>query len=179
MILISKVTVTAPDRGKDFEARLRVAGSRAMRNAVLFLEGEVAKRTPVGVSGQLRQGIRGVVRNPTLGVVGATGPGAFYADIREFGRRPGKMPPPAALENWIRLTARGRVFLNAIAAKYNLPPQRALKAAAFLKARAIGRRGYRGAFMFQKAEKAARNKVIAIYQKTILKEMGSKNYRRG
>jgi hypothetical protein len=179
MIVITNITVTSPDRAKDFEAQLQVAGSRAMRNAVLYLEGEVAKRTPVGVSGQLRQGIRGVVRNPTLGVVGATGPGAVYADIREFGRRPGKMPPPAALENWIRLTDRGRVFLKSIAAKYNLPPQRALKVAAFLKARAIGRRGYKGAFMFQKAEKAASNKVIAIYQKTMFQEMGSKNFRRG
>lgn len=129
--------------------------SLAMRNTVVFGEGQIAKATPVGVTGHTRQGITGKVINAASGVIGVQGPAGKYAEFVESGRKRGKFPPPAPIELWLKRTAKGRAFVAAVKAKYKLKSDKAaLKQAVFLKQRGIGRRGTRGAFMFKKSTAA-------------------------
>lgn len=121
------------------------------RKGVTIIRG----KTPVGVRGNLKAGIfykiAGTIRQRAL-VFDVKGVGKRYAEYREEGRKPGKRPPPGKIEEWIEGTPRGRKFLAAIMRRYGIKNREAgVRSAAFLKGRAIGRMGYKGAFMFKKS----------------------------
>ncbi len=103
------------------EAELEGAALRATEKAVLLVQGEAQRRAPVD-TGALRRSITGQVRplgakpvgslsarkvgnafpGQKVGLVGTVGTKLSYARAVEFGRRPGKRPPTAALKGWAR-----------------------------------------------------------------------------
>ena len=104
------------------------------------LEAEVARRTPAGVGGQA--GLRGSIHGETVSlsghsVAGVVGTPLEYGEVVETGRRPGKFPPLAPIELWVRR-------------KLGVPDAEA-RGVAFLVARKIARVGFDGAHMFEKA----------------------------
>ena len=125
--------------------------NEAGRQGVLL----VKERTPIGVTAALHRGIfykiAGNVRQRVL-LIDVKGRAGVYKTYREEGRKPGKQPPSHKIENWLRHTPRGQFFVDAIMRKYKIKDRdRAVRSATFLKARAIGKRGYKGAFMFKKS----------------------------
>jgi hypothetical protein len=111
---------------------------RVMTDIVTRLESEVVRRTPAGVGGSagLRGSIFGEVAatagQPVTGLVGTAMP---YGEVRELGRRPGKMPPVDPIAMW----ARSILGLG----------EKEAKRAAYAIAMKISRVGYKGAFMFR------------------------------
>lgn len=146
------VKITSPtnlDFVKIFDEEVR----RAIQESLIVLQREVATNTPVGVTGTLRAGIARRMITNRKGEVAVRGPAQKYADIREVGRLPGKMPPHEPLELWVKRKLR--------------PAKDKLKSATFLVRRKIGRAGYRGAFMFRDAENKKRNEVLRILRRGI------------
>lgn len=134
------------------DQRLKAAAERASREIgdqvhrtvtgiALDAEGGVIKNTPVGATGHLRQSITHDVSGSGIAIVGrvySTDVPVKVASVEE-GRAPGRMPPMAPIELWLRRKA----GINS-------------RSVAFLVARAIGRRGTKGAHMFQKGYGVAR-----------------------
>jgi hypothetical protein len=115
-------------------AAVEAALRRTVELLAVDIEGGVIAHTPVGATGHLRQSITHDVSGSGLLVVGRV----YSTDVPikvlsvEHGRRPGRMPPRRPIELWVnRKLGEGR-------------------AVAFLVARAIGRRGTRGAHMFER-----------------------------
>lgn len=110
-------------------------------------KGEISERAEIGSTGAERGGWfiemhgrgtprpRGIIGNPIL-----------YSEIREVGRRPGRMPPPAALMPWV-------------GTKLGIPPGPERESVAFLVARKIGARGYKGSYHMRDGWEAARRKI--------------------
>jgi hypothetical protein len=138
---------------------------RAMTEIVLFGESEIAKNTPVGVTGHARQGVIGKVLSPFLGIIGFHGSAAKYGRFVEHGRKRGKFPPFAAIELWVKRTEEGKRLIAWVKRTYKIKNNaQALKQATFLKARAIARRGTRGAFMFKKAVPKVKQHAQTIFE---------------
>lgn len=100
--------------------RLQTETQIAMQKSVLLIEGtarELAPRDTGRLGGSISSRITG--RGATL--LGEVGPSVKYGFWVERGRRPGKLPPIAAVAGWAR--------------RHGMSP--------FLVARAIGRRGTR------------------------------------
>jgi len=119
-------------------------------------ESAVVQFTPRGVGPvHLFQTVTGEVRGAGLNITGEV----FSTDVPikvltvEYGRTAGKPMPPwgpgSALALWVERKAGGD------------------KSAAFLIARAIGRRGTKGAHMFQRAFDARRAEVEALFDRVI------------
>lgn len=133
------------------DQRLKAAAERAPREIgdqvhrtvtgiALDAEGGVIKNTPVGATGHLRQSITHDISGSGIAIVGrvySTDVPIKVASVEE-GRAPGRMPPMAPIELWVRRKLGGD------------------RNVAFLVARAIGRRGTKGAHMFQKGYGVAR-----------------------
>jgi hypothetical protein len=115
----------------------------AMYEAVAFLERKVKELTPQGVSGAqggLRAGIKGEVKGKGTPVIKGivTHQSLEYGDVIEKGRTAGRtMPPSGVLIKWIEQ-------------KLGLYGNEA-KRVEFLVRRKIGRKGFPGAHMFEKA----------------------------
>jgi len=78
------------------------AVTKAMRQSGLAIQGEAAILAPVN-TGALRQSITTEVdQRPPFALWVEVGPTVTYGRYVEFGRKPGKMPPVAALEPWVR-----------------------------------------------------------------------------
>ena len=107
---------------------------RAMTESVITVEGQVVTRTPVNF-GTLRQSISHSVRGQGIGIIGEVATPSAYGLPVEFGRKPGKFPPLAPIELWVRR-------------KLNVPEAQ-VESVAFLVARKIARSGTKGAFMFR------------------------------
>lgn len=137
-------------------------GVLAMRKSLAIIETNVVSRTPVGVSGQLRQGWSSQVRGTPLEAT-------FYGKVMnpivyglpvEEGRRPGKMPPIAPIELWV-IRKLGIVGADS-------------RGVAYLVARKIGRSGTKGAFMAKKGAEASISEIKAIWARfpgTIVEEI--------
>lgn len=94
-----------------------------MSESVAYLQTEIKKELPRGGTGILRGTVFNEVRGTTLeGLRGVVASPLKYAIVVEKGRRPGRMPPVAAIELWAKRVI-GQSGLG------------------FVIARAIGRRG--------------------------------------
>lgn len=106
--------------------------NRAVTGITLDAETGVIAATPVGATGHLRQSITHQVSGSGIAVTGRV----YSTDLPikvasvEHGRGPGRMPPIAPIELWVRRKLGGD------------------RRVAFLVARAIGRRGTKGQHMF-------------------------------
>lgn len=127
----------------------RVFGD-TMLKTVTYGETEVAKRAPVGVSGNLRAGIFGKVLQYNRGKIAVQGPAVRYAEVVEYGRKPGKFPPQAPIMLWVKRVIR--------------PREGELESVTFLIQRKIARKGTKGKFMFKKAEKSIRRFAGQAFQ---------------
>jgi len=94
------------------------------------------QETPVGWSGQLRGGYQVDVLRLPHGARGALLNPTAHHDIRDQGRHAGRRPPVSALIPWV-------------GSKLGIP-EPARTRVAFLVARKIGAKGYRGAHMVDK-----------------------------
>lgn len=123
-----------------FDSALNGEARRTMQQSVDVVEAQVAAYTPVN-TGTLRAGtttdilgagfnIQGVVMNPVM-----------YALPVEEGRKPGRMPPVGAIQLWVIRKGIGN--------------RNDSQSTAFMIARAIGRRGTKGAYMFKRGYQAA------------------------
>ena len=150
----AKVIVTRKTR--EIPNVLRREFTRAMKLAVVHLEGEVKKKTPINF-GMLRKSIVSHTKfNPLRGEVFATMPGRAYVDYVEFGRKAGKQPPSGTGSS-LRLWVRRKLKLSGSA----------LATATFLIARAIGKRGTKPVKMFKNTEEQERNKVMRMFKEAI------------
>ncbi|GER92685.1 hypothetical protein A45J_0403 [hot springs metagenome] len=139
-----KVTVT--QKGKIFEGVsqeiVRDNLAQAMYEATQFLEREVKKRTPQGVGGAkggLMSTIQGeVIGKGTTAIKGIVAHQSEYGDVVEKGRTAGKAwPPEGSLIRWIEV-------------KMGLSGDES-KRIEFLVRRKIGKKGFPGAHMFERA----------------------------
>jgi hypothetical protein len=122
---------------------------RAMIESLAIVEEAVVQRTPVN-TGALRQGIATKINGTPIsalfeGQVFAGGAGGIYGLPVEKGRRAGRMPPPDAIELWVR--------------RKLAVSEEEVSRVAFLIARAIGRRGTVGVHMFEEGLKASERLV--------------------
>lgn len=126
-------------------ARMR----RAMSAAVVTIEGEWKRTSPVGATGRYRQSIASEVRSAGSDIVGRVGSPVTYAAVQELGRRPGTAPPPGALDSWVR-----RVM--------GISDEDAPRVA-FLIGRKLKRHGMPGRFYGRRAFERVRRRVIAFF----------------
>ena len=134
-------------------ARSPMRLATAMRLGIEIGKSEVVQRTPVGWSSALRGGYHTEMRGQgTIRPRAILANAILYHDVREEGRRPGRMPPVAALIPWV-------------GSKLGVPPGDERRQVAFLVARKIGRRGYPGAFMVRDGWTAARLLIRPIFTK--------------
>ncbi|KKL13387.1 hypothetical protein LCGC14_2526250, partial [marine sediment metagenome] len=111
-------------------------------------------------------GVTGQVLSPFEGRVGEQGPATRYIDVIEKGRRPGKFPPPDAIELWLRRTSKGKAFVSSVKSTYNIKSQAsALRQATFLKSRGIAQKGIRAVKMFEKTERSERRRIERFFRK--------------
>ena len=126
-------------------ARLDIPGRLGIliRTSLEVGRSAITENTPVGFSRTLRGGYSVVMLELSARrIAGAIVNPAPYHDIRDVGRRPGKRPPTAALIPWV-------------GTKLGIPPGPEREGVAYLVARKIGARGYRGARMVDKGWKVA------------------------
>jgi len=142
---------------------------RKTKIAVLMqLTNDIADKTPVGVSGQLRAGVDWKEEGWNKGRVYEKGPGARYVEVVEKGRRKNKkFPPPDAIKLWLRRTDKGRAFVAQIREKYNLTASKALDRATFLKSRAIARFGTKPVKMWEKMFKKRKRWIKRKFLKAV------------
>lgn len=124
---------------------------RYMRISVDVLEAQIAARTPVGATGNLRSATATEIRGARLNITGEVTNPVLYAEPVERGRRPGKMPPVDAIEYW--------VIRKGIAA-----PGPESRATAWLIARAIGAHGTKGAHMFEEGLNASEPSILSLWR---------------
>ena len=75
----------------------------------------------------------------------------MYSNYVEFGRRPGKWPPAGPIQLWVIRKLR--------------PPAEEVEMVTFLVRRAIGRKGTKGAKMFQRAwDEGGKRRVNRFWQ---------------
>ncbi len=97
--------------------------TRGMTRSVIAVEGDAKRNAPVD-RGQLRRSLTHTVKASGRDIVGTVGTNLLYARVVEEGRRPGSQPPTAPIAAW--------------ATRHGIPTT-----AAYVIARAIGRRGTR------------------------------------
>lgn len=145
LTLAARITGTGPlgpGPRRPVGAELQRRADAAMTETVFFLVREVKRRTPQGVfgaQGGLLASIQGdLAGRGTPALKGIVASDKAYAETVEKGRRPGKaLPPEGVLIRWIE-------------EKLGLEREDALEAEYPIR-RKIGRKGFEGVFMFQKA----------------------------
>lgn len=125
---------------------------QAMTGSLELFKNEVVGRTPVGATGQARQSINSLPRGRPPNFEGQVVMTVLYGLPLEHGRQPGKPPPPIApIQLWVER-------------KLGLSGEEA-EQAAFLIARAIGRRGTQGAKMFEQGFEAGKPAVEKLWER--------------
>jgi hypothetical protein len=76
-----------------------------------------------------------------------------YPAVMEFGRQPGRMPPPEALERWVHL-------------KLGVPADKA-PGVAFQVARSIGRKGIKGRFFMRRAFERSKAAIDGFFRSAL------------
>lgn len=118
----------------------------------------------------LSEGLRYWVDETKDGFVlrfGARGPAAKYAGYSDKGRGPGKMPPIAPIESWIKVKP---VKLRDKRGKFKKRTPAAIRSAAFLIARKIGKEGSKGHFAMTDAINTYRPEIEAV-KKAVAKDV--------
>lgn len=121
----------------------------AMYASLSVLEQAVTVRTPVN-AGTARQGWTTQVTGTPARLLGELFNPVAYALPVETGRRPGKQPPIETIQLWVTR-------------KLGLTGKDA-RSAAFLIARAIGRRGTKGAYMLRDGWAQAEPLIIRLHE---------------
>lgn len=142
----------------------------AMNESVTYIQAEVQKGTPVDMGilrGSIFTEIRGTAIPDMTGIIASP---LSYAGFVERGRKPGSKPPPVdALLTWVERHLQPHVLAVSIktrrATKVMIGDQKtkAIRGVAFLVARAIGKRGIKGKFMFRNAAQRGRRVVSGIF----------------
>ena len=133
--------------GEGLTRRVFEAAREAVGDIADYFQREVVRRTPSGATGALRASIRARVRGQTLDALrGEVASPLAYARTVEYGRPPGSSIPPWRAGSPLYLWTRRRVSVG----------DGEVERVSFLIARAIGRRGIRGRFMFRDAFEAGR-----------------------
>jgi len=124
--------------------------AKRMQASVDAFQQAVQVETPVGATGGARGSITQYLEGSPLDLTGVVTMGVLYGEPLEYGRAPGRMPPPAALELWVTR-------------KLGLVGKE-MEQVAFLIARAIGRRGTQpGARMFERGYNNAHGAVERLW----------------
>lgn len=126
---------------------------KAMSQSVITIEGRSKVHSPVGVSGRLRNSMASEVRGTGVditGWIGSTLKAEVYPSVMEYGRAPGKMPPPEALQRWVHL-------------RLGVPDEMAL-GVAFVIARKIGQAGIKGRHFLRRAYEESRVKIDDFFE---------------
>lgn len=155
-----ELKVTVKKKGGIFDGKSSAVVNdnlaQAMYEATMLLERAVKELTPQGVlgaQGGLLSTIHGeVVGKGTPFIKGVVATQSKYGEVVEKGRRPGQTwPPKGELIRWIEVkTGVGEVEAKRIE---------------FLIRRKIGRRGFPGAFMFEKALEANMGRLQDIFDR--------------
>lgn len=121
----------------------------ATRKSMAVLETNTVGLTPIGATKLLSQSWATETKTFGAGVRGELFSPLNYSGAVEHGRRPGKQPPIDPIHQW--------VVRKGIA-----PPDEA-RGVAYTIARAIGKRGTKGAKMLQKAWRKSKPTIERIY----------------
>jgi len=136
-------------------------GRRTMQESLDVLRQAIVTRTPVN-TGALRASVMTDVRGQGLDdLIGVVSTPLIYGLPVEHGRRPGKMPPVDAIRYWV--------------IRKQIADEEGAESAAWMIARAIGRRGTKGAHMFEEGLKASRGAISRLWGNTtrlIVRAMG-------
>ena len=93
---------------------------------------------------------------------------ADYWKYVEYGRRPGKMPPVSAIENWIKVKQIIPHSMTLKSGKTVIPTPPQLP---FLIARSIGRRGIAPKPLFKNSFEAAKKQFIQVIKNAITQDI--------
>jgi hypothetical protein len=130
---------------------------KAMDKSVTILVSDIKPEWPIGATGGARQSIGSEVKSVGSAIEGKVGSSIKtpypYPLVTELGRRPGKAPPPGALDLWVRRVLR-------------VPPDK-VRGVAFLIGRKIARRGIKGKFIFKKALESNTAKIQGYFNQAI------------
>jgi len=125
--------------------------TRAMQQSTLSLVAAIKPLTPV-YRGALRQSIDSEITRQAagdiIGKVGSTLASEEYPAVMEFGRAPGQMPPPDALERWGHLKL-GEDGLG------------------FVLARAIGKKGIKGKKYMKRGYESVKSKIGMYFDEAL------------
>ena len=127
----------------------------AMYQSVLPLQEAVANRTPVGVTGEARAGVKQAVYGSTMdNIYGEVfmASSIVYGRPLEYGAKP-HWPDKGALELWVRR-------------KLGVPEDQ-VASVAYLIGRKISERGTRGAHMFRDGWNAAEGLIEDVWTRTL------------
>lgn len=86
----------------------------------------------------------------------------------EYGRRPGKMPPVSAIENWINVK---QIIPHSMTLKSGKTVIPTIPQLSFLIARSIGRRGIAPKPLFQKSFEAAKQQFMQVIKDAITQDI--------
>ena len=93
---------------------------------------------------------------------------ADYWKYIEYGRRPGKMPPVSAIENWINVK---QIVPHSMTLKSGKTVIPTIPQLSFLIARSIGRRGIAPKPLFQKSFEAAKQQFMQVIKDAITQDI--------
>jgi hypothetical protein len=137
------------DKFDQIDEVVEVEIRRAVRRAMSVIETNVVDLTPLGATKNLSQSWATEVRSIPAGVRGELGSPLNYALPVEKGRRAGRMPPIDPIHLWV--------------VRKGIAPPETARQVAFLIARAIGRRGTKGAKMLEKGVKKSEPMIQRIF----------------
>lgn len=93
---------------------------------------------------------------------------ADYWRYIEYGRRPGKMPPVSAIENWIKVK---QIIPHSMTLKSGKTVIPTIPQLSFLIARSIGRRGIAPKPLFKNSFEAAKKQFIQVIKDAITQDI--------
>ena len=93
---------------------------------------------------------------------------ADYWRYIEYGRRPGKMPPVSAIENWIKVK---QIISHSMTLKSGKTVIPTIPQLSFLIARSIGRRGIAPKPLFKNSFEAAKKQFIQVIKDAITQDI--------
>jgi len=139
---------------RDYEEVVAQEAGPLMKASVELARAEVVARTPVGVAGNLRGSIAGDIRGRWPELEGEVMTPLVYGEVIERGRQPRqKWPPQDAIELWVRR---------------KLGISDGAEQVAFLIARKIGRKGFKGRWMFREAAKIVRPQINQLWKDQLI-----------